>query len=133
MARERAEDATLVVYPQEWVVDGEVRIDRIDDTGRAFERPLEATGDGKDWEAVDAHNRAVVERVAAEHGETHGENAVAFADFMSNHYAKPIEAATRKMREEFLTDYFPRNAWPTDEQYALVEESVELAVSTASS
>ncbi|MFC7155596.1 rnhA operon protein [Halomarina halobia] len=130
-ARVREEDATLVLYPAEWVEDGTVRFDRIDDTDRAIERPLEGPGDGTDWEAVEAHNRAVVARVAAEHGEVHGKNAAAFADFMGNHYAKPIEAATARTRTEFLAEYFPRNAWPDERQREVVEESVDLTIKTA--
>jgi len=123
--------ATLVVHPDDWLVDGTVQVERIDDVDRAVERPLEAPGEGDDWERVDEYNRALVERVADAHGEVHARNAAAFADFMSNHYAKPVGAATERMREEFLTDYFPRNAWPDDDQRAVVEESVELVVSMA--
>jgi hypothetical protein len=42
-----------------------------------------------------------------------------------------VEAATTAMREEFLTDYFPRNAWPDDDQRAAVEESLELVTAVA--
>lgn len=127
-ARIRGEDAeaTLVCHPSSWVVDGNVHPDRIEDTDRAVERPLEGAGEAEDWDAVDEHNAAVAERVAEAHGEVHGENARAFATFMSNHYARPVEQATQRMREEFLTDYFPRNAWPDDEQRAAVAESLEL-------
>ncbi|WP_254543343.1 DUF7108 family protein [Halomarina pelagica] len=132
-ARVREEDATLVLYPAEWIEDGTVRFDRIDDTERAVERPLEGAGDGEDWEAIEAHNRDIVARVADEHGEVHGKNAAAFADFMGNHYAKPIEAATARMRAEFLTEYFPRNAWPDERQRDAVGESIELTIKTARS
>jgi hypothetical protein len=127
-ARIRGEEAeaTLVLHPSSWVVDGDVHPDRIEDTGRAVERPLEGAGEADDWDAVDEHNAAVAERVAEAHGEVHGENARAFATFMSNHYARPLEQATQRMREEFLTDYFPRNAWPDDDQRAAVAESLEL-------
>lgn len=133
-ARERdgdARGATLVVHPSDWLADGVVRVELVDDVDRGIERPLEAPGEDADWERIEEHNRTLVERVADEHGEPHARNAAAFADFMGNHYAKPIEAATERMREEFLTEYFPRNAWPDDEQRAAVEESVELVVSTA--
>lgn len=132
-ARVRREDgdATLVLYPEEWLVDGVVRVDRVEDTDRAVEVRLSGTGSGDDWEAVEAHNRAVAERVHEEHGPVHGKTAHAFADFMSNHYAKAIEKATPEEREEFRTDYFPRNAWPTDEQRAALEESLRLVVETA--
>jgi hypothetical protein len=64
--------------------------------------------------------------VAGEHGAVHGANARALADFASNHYAKPIEDLTGGERAEFLEEYFPRNAFPTDDQKAVVEESVRL-------
>ncbi|MFC6836516.1 DUF7108 family protein [Halomarina ordinaria] len=131
VAREREEDATLVLYPEEWLEGETVRIECIDDTDRAIERPLEGPGNEADWESVEAHNRAVAERVAEVHGSTHGENAAAFADFMGNHYARPIETATASMREEFLTEYYPRNAWPSKEQRAVVEKSLDLTVRTA--
>lgn len=127
-ARVRGEEAEviLVLHPSSWVVDGDVHPDRIEDTDRAIERPLEGAGDADDWDAVDEHNTAIAKRVAEAHGEVHGENARAFATFMSNHYARPLEQATQRMREEFLTDYFPRNAWPDDDQRAAVAESLEL-------
>jgi hypothetical protein len=132
-SRVREEDAgeTLVLHPEEWLEGGVVRIERVEDTARAVEVRLSGTGGGDDWEAVESHNRAVADRVAAEYGEVHGETAHAFADFMSNHYAKPLEEATPAEREEFRTDYFRRNAWPTPEQRAAVERSLELAVETA--
>jgi hypothetical protein len=128
LARERVEDgrATLVCYPEEWVDDdGLVDTERVADLSRAHERVLEGPGDG-DWDDVDAYNRAVAERIATEHGPVHGANATAFADFMSNHYARRVDTATGRMCEEFLTEYFPRNAWPTDDQRAVVERSLQL-------
>jgi hypothetical protein len=122
---------TLVCYPEEWIDDGTIRFDLIEDTARAVERPLDVPASEADWESVDAHNRRIAEQVGETHGPVHGANATAFAAFMSNHYARPIESATDRMREEFLTEYFPRNAWPTDEQRSLVEESVAVAVETA--
>ena len=132
-ARVREEDTneTLVLHPETWLEDGVVRVERIDDTDRAVEVTLSGTGSGDDWDAVEAHNRAIAETVAAEHGEVHGETAHAFADFMGNHYAKPIEAATPAERAEFRTEYFPRNAWPSDEQREALERSLELIVETA--
>lgn len=126
-ARVRDEDmgATLVLHPDEWVADGTIRTDRIDDTDRAVEVSLSGPGDPDEWGAVDEHNREVVARVREAHGEVHGDNAAAFADFMGNHYARPVESATNAEVEEFLEEYFPRNAWPTDKQRALVEESIE--------
>ncbi len=125
--RTREDDAgeTLVLYPEEWVENGVVQVDRIDDVDRGVERSLSGVG-GDDWAAVEAHNRAVAERVAEEHGDVHGANAHAFADFMGNHYRKRVEAATPAEREEFREEYFPRNAWPTDDQRAAVERSLRL-------
>ena len=133
--REAEDDETLVLHPDEWLEDGVVRIDRIEDTDRAVERPLSdagATGD-EDWEAIESHNRAVAERVRERHGDANGANAHAFADFMGNHHHKRVEDATRDEREVFLTEYFVRNAWPTDEQRAVVERSLELVMETADS
>lgn len=123
------EDGTrdvLVLHPEEWVEDGKIRVERIEDVDRGIERPLSGPGPGDDWEEIEGHNRAVAERIEREHGEVHGANAHAFADFMSNHYAKPVEMATRGEREEFKTEYFPRNAWPSEKQRALLDESLTL-------
>ncbi len=132
-ARVREEDrAVLVLYPQEWVEDGTVRPDRIDDIDRGIEIPLEGPGEDVKWEVVATHNREVAAIVREEHGHVHGANADALAEFCNNHYAKPVEKLSPEEREEFLTEYYPRNVWPTDEQKAVVEESVSLAVETAS-
>lgn len=132
-ARVREDDTrdVLVLHPGEWVEDGVIRVERIEDTDRAVERPLAGPGEADDWEAVDAHNRAAVAVVEDEHGPVHAANAEAFADFMGNHYARPVESATPGEREEFLTEYFPRNAWPSDEQRAVVEASVDLVMEAA--
>lgn len=132
-ARVREEDAreVLVLYPAEWLEDGVIRTDRIADTGRAVERPLSGPDDPENWDAVDAHNREVAARVADRHGPVHGANARAFADFMGNHYARRIESANDPEIAEFLTEYFPRNAWPTAEQRAAVETSIDLLFDTA--
>jgi len=127
-ARVREEDTVLVFYPAEWVTGETVRPERIDDVDRGIEIPLEGPGEDAEWEEIAEHNREIAETVAAEHGEVHGNNATSFAEFMSNHYAKPIESATEAERAEFLTEYYPRNVWPTDEQRAVVSESVRLAV-----
>jgi hypothetical protein len=122
-ARVREEDDTLVLHPAEWVEDGDARPDRIDDTDRAVEIPLSGAGDPEEWEAVEEHNAAVVESVA-DRGEVHAANARAFADFMGNHYARRVETAGGTEIEEFLAEYYPRNAWPTDDQRAVVEQSL---------
>ncbi len=126
-ARVRSEDRdTLVLYPDEWVEEGVVYPDRIENIDRGIERPLEGPGTGAEWETVAGHNRDLAATVEASHGQTHGANARALADFASNHYAKPVERLTRSEVEEFLLEYFPRNAFPTDDQKAVVEESVRL-------
>lgn len=130
VAREREADATLVCYPAEWVENGEIQIERIEDTDRAIERPLETPATGE-WEEIQQHNRDVAARVTERHGDVHGANAAAFAAFMSNHYAMAIEHATETMREEFLTEYYPRNVWPTKKQRAVIKESVDLALDLA--
>jgi hypothetical protein len=122
---------TLVCYPAEWLSEGTIRIDAVEDVSRGVEIPLSGTASDEDWEAVDAHNRDVVAKVAERHGEPHAATARALADFASNHYAKPIEALTDAECREFRTDYLPRNAWPSDEQRAHAEESVRLARSVA--
>ena len=119
-------DETLVLYPAEWVADGVIDPDRIDEVDRAVEVPLSGTGDPDTWGAVDEHNRRIARQVREDHGEVHGDNAEAFAAFMSNHYAKPVEKATAGELREFLGEYFPRNAWPTDDQRAAVGRSVGL-------
>jgi len=116
----------LVLHPAEWVEDGAVRVELVDDASRAVEVTLDGTGDPDEWEDVEAHNRELAEAVEAEHGPVHGANAHAFADFMGNHYARPIERATERQVREFLEDYFPRNAWPTDDQREAVGTTLEL-------
>ncbi|WP_255148661.1 DUF7108 family protein [Halorarius halobius] len=125
--REDDDGDTLVLHPSDWLDDeGTVRMDRIDDVDNGVEVSLSGPGEADDWDATERHNRAAADRVTAEHGEVHGRTAHAFADFMGNHYAKPVEAATAGEVREFVEEYFPRNAWPTDEQSAVVEESVDL-------
>jgi hypothetical protein len=131
-ARVRSEDrATLVLHPEEWVEDGTVHPDRIEDIDRGIERPLEGPGSSEQWKSVAEHNRDLAEKVAQAHGDTHGRNALALADFASNHYAKPIEQLSGGEVEEFLTEYFPRNAFPTDDQKTVVGESVRLCFEAA--
>ncbi|MFB6117307.1 rnhA operon protein [Halosegnis sp.] len=129
VARVRSEDTAevLVCHPTSWLDDeGTVVVERVDPE-EAVEIQLSGTGDSDEWKTVEAHNRAVAEAVSERHGEVHGFNAHRLADFAGNHYAKPIEDLTPAEREEFLTEYYPRNGWPNDKQRALVAESVELA------
>ena len=126
-------DATLVLHPEEWhdESEGVVRTEHIDDISRAIEIPLEGTGDPDDWDSVDEHNRDLAARVREEHGDVHGDNADALADFVSNHYAKLIESLTGPELSEFRTEYFVRNAWPTEKQRAAIDESIRLVYETA--
>jgi transcription elongation GreA/GreB family factor len=126
LARERERDETLVLYPTEWVADGVVRTERIDDLDRGVEIPLEGSDEAASWESVEAHNAALVEAVEADHGAVHAANARAFADFMGNHRARRVETATAADVREFLEEYYPRNAWPSDEQQAVVARSLQL-------
>lgn len=133
-AIERGDD-TLVLHPDEWIEDGTVQPDRIEETDRAIERQLVDTtvraNTDADWERVADHNRGIAARVTEQYSEIHGTNAKALADFMSNHYATPIENATQGMVEEFRTEYYPRNAWPTEKQSAVIEKSIEMTLETA--
>lgn len=130
-ARVRDEDDTLVLYPTEWVADGTVRVDRIEDTDRAVEVSLSGPDHDAEWADVEADNEAIVSAVADAHGQTHAANVRAFADFMGNHYLKRVDDATTDETTEFLTEYYPRNAWPSAEQAAVVEESLELVAEIA--
>jgi hypothetical protein len=129
VARVRDDDGAevLVCHPDEWVEDGVVQTDRIDDVDRGVERLLSGAADPDDWETVAAANDELVERVAADHDDVHAENARALADFASNHYAKPIADLTRAELREFAEEYLPRNGWPSDRQLAVVEDSVGIA------
>ncbi len=134
-ARVREDDDydTLVLHPEEWLDDGVVQMAEVEDVDRGIERPLGGPGDGEDWDAIAQRNRAIAETIAEEHGVVHGENAAALAAFMNNHYAKPIDAATDDEITEFVTEYFPRNAWPSDEQRDRIDRSVALTLDAADS
>ena len=121
----------LVCHPVDWVDDGVIRPGRVDDIDRGVEIRLSGPGDPDAWAEIDAENRAVVEAVAEAHGETHGANAALLADFMGNHYAKPISEATPAEIQEFRDDYVRRNAWPTEKQQSVLEQSIRLTVEEA--
>lgn len=129
--REDEEGGTLVLHPREWLEDGVVRVERVEDTDRAVERPLSARPDEGDWEAVEEHNRALVARIRDEYGDAHAANARAFADYMGNHHSRRLETATADDLREFEDEYYPRNAWPTDEERAMLEQSLRLVFETA--
>jgi hypothetical protein len=131
VSRLREADDTLVLYPAEWVEDGTVQTHRIGDTDRAHELTLSGPGDPEKWEQVETYNAEIVDRVAEQHGHPHRRNARAFADFVGNHYAKRVDAATAPEVEEFLTEYYPRNAWPSERQRAVVRDSVRYVFEAA--
>ncbi|AGN01804.1 hypothetical protein L593_09295 [Salinarchaeum sp. Harcht-Bsk1] len=122
-----ADGPTLVCHPVEWL-DGEGSIDpaEIETVDRAAEVHLGAAGDPEAWDAVAGKNDAVVEAIRESHGEDHGANAEAFATYVSNHHAKPIAAVTADELAWFREEYYPRNVWPTDEQRASLDRSLEL-------
>ncbi|WP_136602036.1 DUF7108 family protein [Salinigranum halophilum] len=130
-ARYREDDDTLVLNPSDWFEDGVARTERMDDLSRAVERSLSGAGADDEWQAVEADNADLVERLGEEHGAVHAANARAFADFMGNHYTRRIEAASGREVKEFLEEYYPRNAWPTAEQKAVIEESLGLLFDAA--
>lgn len=129
--REEETGEVLVCYPSEWVDDGVIRPEHVEDTDRGVEVRLSGPGDPDEWETVEARNREVVSAVRDAHDEVHAETARALADFMGNHYAKPIAEATPAELAEFREEYFPRNAWPTEKQRSLLSESVRVTVEKA--
>jgi hypothetical protein len=132
-ARVREDDSgeTLVLHPQEWVDDGTIRPERVDDTDRAIELSLSGTDSPDDWQAVDDHNRELAAAVRETHGDRHGAVVDVLADFASNHYAKPIEALSAAELREFEAEYVTRNAWLDDDALAVLEESVRYAFDAA--
>lgn len=140
VARVREQDDTLVCHPAEWLDDGAVRTDRIEDTDRATEVSLSGPG-SESWETVEAHNAALVEAVrtnaadregvAATDVDAHAATARALADFAGNHYLKRIERLTPGELAEFRTEYLPRNGWPSERQRLLLEASLEIVADVA--
>ena len=130
-ARVRDEDDALVLYPDEWMDDGTVQLDRVEDTDRAVEVSLSGPGDADRYREVAAYNEAVAEAVAEREVEVHARTAETFAAFMSNHYVRAVDDATPAMRAEFREEYLVRNGWPTDEQLAAVDESLSVIESVA--
>ncbi len=131
--RFREEDETLVLYPESWVDNGTVQFEAIEDTSRAIEIPLSATADEAEFEAIEAHNAALVAAVENAHGSVHAANVRAFADFMGNHYLMRLDEATTRHLSEFYEEYYLRNAWPSQKQQAVVETSLGYAFDAADS
>lgn len=124
--REDADRDVLVCYPREWLDGDTVRVDDIESVDRGVELPLSGAGDPDDWAALAARNRDLAAEVRDRYGATHGANAAAFAAFMNNHRARPIADATTEDVEEFLSEFYPRNVWPSSAERAVVEESIEV-------
>lgn len=127
-ARVREEDdggETLVCHPAEWLDDeGVVDFSAIEETDRAIEVRLSGRGEQGTWAEAEERNQAIVAAVRKEHGDVHAENARAFADFMGNHYASPIDDARDVHVREFIEEYYPRNAWPSEDAKAVLEASL---------
>jgi hypothetical protein len=122
--REDRDGPVLVCYPDSWIEDGTVRPSAVESTADAIERPLWGEAEAA-WDAIAAHNRALAETVGERHGQVHAANVAAFGTYLANHHEARIEHATATQVETFLAEYFPRNAWPSDEQRATVENSLE--------
>lgn len=119
------EDDTLVLYPDDWVVDGTVRVDKIEDKNRALELPLDP--EGRAWEEVHDENRSLLESFAESvEDEAHVFNASAFAEFVENHYSISVRDARQKHVREFLDEYYVRNVWPSEDAAGRVGESLSL-------
>ncbi|MFB6114034.1 MAG: rnhA operon protein [Halodesulfurarchaeum sp.] len=130
--RDGPKRTVLVCYPTSWQdEEGVVDPDRVDDPDQAVELPLYGRETGEDYTDAEEYNRELVRTVEEQYGSPHAETAAAFADFMSNHHATRIDEATAAHVEEFETDYFPRNAWPSEEQRRALQESLEYVFDVA--
>ncbi|WP_303704119.1 rnhA operon protein [Haloquadratum walsbyi] len=125
-ARIRDADDTLVLYPQSWLTDGIAQFNQIDDTNRAVEVSLSGPAVEADWEDVETTNKTIIDTIRQEHGEAHAKNIRAFADFMGNYYLKTVTEATKDERKEFINEYYTRNAWPSEQEEAIVSKSIKL-------
>lgn len=126
--REDEGGVVLVCFPTSWLKDGKLDRESVSDLDRAVELPITGSDDPATWREIARENERIAEAVNNRHGETHGKNAASFADFMNNHRARPIHRATEDDIAEFLTDYFPRNVWPSPEQKHAIDESIRLAM-----
>ncbi|EMA65120.1 hypothetical protein C461_14800 [Halorubrum aidingense JCM 13560] len=129
--RLREDDDTLVLYPDEWMADGTVQLDRIETTDRAVEVSLSGPGDADRYREIAAYNEAVADAVAERAADVHADTARTFAAFMSNHYVRAVDDASPDVRAEFREEFLPRNGWPTDEQLAVVDESLSVIADIA--
>lgn len=127
-ARYREDDRVLVLYPDDWVEDGEVVLDEVEDVDRALEVDLERE---MEWRDAHRENEEVLREFEERFDDWQAYNARAFTEFLENHYSTSIHGATERLVEEFLGEYYPRNVWPPEEAEGCVEESVELLLETA--
>lgn len=129
--REDPTGDVLVLFPDEWITDGVVDQSSIDDVDRAMEVPLSPTATEEDWERIHQHNLEVAAAVEDRHGPVHGATALALTTYLSNHHLRRIEEATDWELEVFRSEYFPRNAWPSESQRSTLERSIELTLDIA--
>ncbi|MDY7081762.1 MAG: hypothetical protein SXQ77_04995, partial [Halobacteria archaeon] len=115
------DDDTLVLYPDDWVEEGEVRVEDIEDTSRAVEVPLEGH---RDWEEARDMNDEILDELKRDTEDFHYENARAFAEFTENHYSMSVKDVRPKHVREFLEDYYVRNTWTSEEAQEKVEASL---------
>ncbi|MDR5656752.1 rnhA operon protein [Halodesulfurarchaeum sp. HSR-GB] len=126
-ARVREDDSgpVLVCHPAAWLDDdGVFQPEAMESTAAAVERDLFEPAVEGGWAAIEAHNRELAGEVQDRYGDPHGATATAFAEYMANHHEATIEAASESAVETFLTEYLPRNAWPTQAQKANAETSI---------
>lgn len=125
-AREREDDTGvyLILYPTAWLGDGGIDVDAIEDIDRAEEVPLERGDKERTWESIHSNNMSVATAIERKYGPVHGKTARDFGTYLSNHHLLRIEEATANEFEDFRTEYFPRNCWPSEEQAALLERSL---------
>jgi hypothetical protein len=64
-ARVREDDTrdVLVYHPEEWIEDGQIHPERVEDIDRGVERPLSGPGESADWDVVAEHNDDLVDEV----------------------------------------------------------------------
>jgi|GEM_PF-1004597 len=127
LVRDEEGSDVLVCHPVEWLDESDaVDPAAIDAVDRAVEVPLEGADDPTAWDRIADRNEALATEVRSTHGDVHGANADALAAFASDHHAKPVAALTGEELRVFREEYYVRNVWPTDEQAAALERSIEL-------
>lgn len=122
-ARLRLDDMVLVLYPEEWVEDGEVRFEEVEDVDRALEVELEPE---KEWGEAHSENKELLSEFGERVEDHHVYNARVFTEFLENHYSISVMDARQEHVNEFLEEFYPRNAWPSRQARVCVDESVEM-------